>query len=102
MNNRLPAVDRRLRCVRLTLAAASALGCVACGSLNPPSSATLGLSLRDATAAQTRKPGTGERAAAGLDGAAARAALQRYEQSFEAPSRSAPVFNIGIGASSSR
>ncbi|GEM_PF-5340759 len=78
------------------------LACTACSSLSPPSPALLGQSLREAQTLQTRAPRAGAGSATGLDGPAARAALQRYEQSSEAPARTAPVFNIGIGASSSR
>lgn len=99
-----PATHRRSRPVamRRFAAATLVLSCSACSSFAPPSAANLGLSLREAQTLQTQPPGLTARGVPGLDGAAARAALQRYEQSSETPARSAPVFNIGIGASTSR
>ena len=85
-----------LRCAAL-LAPAALLA--ACASSSPQWDARFGASVRDAIAAQVANPAAARNQdpVAGLDGKAARAALERYEQSFSTPPAAPPPMSISTG-----
>lgn len=81
---------------------ATAVACAACaapGSYRPD--ASFGQALRDAQALQTTAAPGAKGGTPSISGVPARAAVTRYEQSFETPARATQVMNIGIGASGS-
>lgn len=70
-----------------------------CGSLSPRVDRHYGEALAHAKAAQTvnPEPAPQAEAAAGLDGKAAKEAVDRYVDSFKAPPPTFNVINIGAG-----
>lgn len=68
-----------------------------CASVTPEFDHHFGDAVREARRLQIRDPLAGQRPddATGLDGAAARAALHRYQDSFREPPPVANVINIG-------
>ncbi len=68
-----------------------------CASTTPDYDARFGEAVRLSRQAQVIDPGAGEQAgpAPGLDGGAAREALQRYRDSFKAPPPVVNVIQIG-------
>ena len=71
----------------------------ACASSTPRWDARFGESVRGAIAAQVANPAAvrNQDPVAGLDGKAARAALERYEQSFSTPPAAPPPMSISTG-----
>ena len=70
--------------IRILSAAALALQLAACATTTPHEDARFGQSVRATLAAQVADPAAGRnvKPVSGIDGRAARAALQRYESSF--------------------
>ena len=87
---------------RICRLAALALALAGCASSTPQWDARFGDSVRAALAAQAIDPAAARNRnpVAGLDGKAARAALERYEHSFTTPP--APPPPMSVSASSSR
>lgn len=84
----------------LMLPAALLAGCAT--STTPQYDSRFGQALRDAKAAQTLNPTPTGTTAQGLDGKAAREAMDRYQDSFKTPPVPVNVINIGSGSGSSR
>lgn len=85
------------------VAACTALLLAACsGALVKPDD-QFGNAVRAAMAAQTINPDASRntKTPAGLDGAAAKSTMDRYEKSFASPPPPVNVFTIGIGNASS-
>ncbi len=83
------------------LALFAALGCAGCMTATTPlHDAQFGAAVRAAARAQTLVPHAGAHGdpVAGLDGAAGRAAIERYQASFREPPASFEVLNIGGSA----
>lgn len=81
---------------------ATALGLVGCAATSTPNvDAAFGQAVMAARAQQTINPDAARNpgAATGLDGRAAREAMERYHESFKAPPPSFNVINIGGGVS---
>lgn len=72
-----------------------------CASQSPMVDRHFGEAVVAARAMQTVDPDASRAPAApaGLDGRAARAALERYHESFKTPAETSKVFNIGVGTS---
>lgn len=72
-----------------------------CASQSPMVDRHFGEAVVAARAMQTVDPDAprAPAAPAGLDGRAARTALERYHESFKAPAETSKVFNIGVGTS---
>ncbi len=84
----------------LVLASLFASICLAgCASNTPQLDAHFGEAVNAAKAQQTINPDASlnTKPAAGVDGQAANAAVDRYHKSFEQPPASTNVYNIGIG-----
>lgn len=84
------------------------LGCAAlfmsgCAPARYASDDSFGDAVRTAQAQQTVNPDAPRNAAApiGLNGAAAKATVDRYQKSFETPPPPVNVFTIGVGGSTS-
>lgn len=90
------AITFATRLRRLAALAPAAL-LAACASSTPQWDARFGESVRGALAAQAINPGAArnQNPVAGLDGKAARAALERYEHSFTTPPAPPPPMSIG-------
>ena len=71
-----------------------------CASYTPTAEERFGEAVRQARAAQIARPAASTAAAAPLDGQAAKAAVDNYQRSFEAPPKPVNVFNIGLGGNS--
>ncbi len=84
---------------RLFAAIAFALLLAGCGSPSPMLDASFGAAVRQNKQAQFvhPQPVAAASVAAGLDGTAARAAVQRYDKTFTTPPRTVNVINIGGG-----
>jgi hypothetical protein len=81
----------------ITLASACLLS--ACAPTTPKFDATFGNTVRSAIAEQTLNPDASGNTApvSGIDGRAAREAVDRYQKSFAQPDPQPSVFAIGIG-----
>lgn len=81
----------------------TALACVlaGCASTTPQYDARFGEAVRHNLQAQALTPSAGQEgpAAAALDASTARAAVQRYRDSFKAPPPVVNVINLGTGSS---
>lgn len=98
----------------LLLSIASAGLLAACGTPPSPVDQRFGLSVKEAQHNQTlnetdcqghcegHKPGMRHARGPDSDGVTARSAITLYQKTFETPSPSAPVFNIGIGSQTTR
>jgi len=73
-----------------------------CAATSPNVDSRFGSAVTAARTAQMIDPGAGAKSAtvAGVDGAAAAGAMERYRTSFKTPPEPVNVFNIGVGASS--
>ncbi|OIQ85007.1 hypothetical protein GALL_331600 [mine drainage metagenome] len=82
---------------RLFAATAFTLLLAACSSPSPMLDASFGAAVRQNKQAQFvhPQPAAAASVAAGLDGTAARAAVQRYDKTFTTPPRTLNVINIG-------
>ena len=86
--------------IRILLAAALALQLSACAVTTPQADARFGQSVRATLAAQVADPTAARNAnpVSGIDGRAARGALQRYESSFgKADAAPAPTSFVPLG-----
>ena len=92
-----------MRCSpRLTILIA-ALAAGGCAVYPSAVDQNFGAAVTSATALQKANPGSvGTPVAIGLDGTAARSAVEVYHKSFEAPPAPQNVLNIGVGQSTSR
>ena len=72
----------------------------ACASYAPSAQEQFGETVRQARAAQSAQPAPSATRPAPLDGQAAKAAVDNYQRSFEAPPKPVNVFNIGLGGNS--
>ncbi|MES2104109.1 MAG: pilus assembly protein [Pseudomonadota bacterium] len=83
---------------RLTMLA-TLLALTACAQTTPRADATFGDTVRIATARQTMYPDAAQNIdpVSGMDGRAARDALDRYHKSFKEPTPHPSVFTIGVG-----
>ena len=86
---------------RRWLAPLSAWALVGCASTTPQYDARFGEAVRHNLQAQALTPTAGQDgpAAAALDASTARAAVQRYRDSFKAPPPVVNVINLGTGSS---
>jgi hypothetical protein len=85
---------------RRWLAPALASVLMGCASTTPQYDARFGEAVRHNLQAQTLAPAAGQDgpAAAALDASSARAAVQRYRDSFKAPPPVVNVINLGTGS----
>ena len=85
--------------IQRTAVLAPAALLAACASSSPQWDARFGESVRGAMAAQVADPAAArnQNPVAGLDGKAARAALERYEHSFTTPPAPPPPLSISVG-----
>ena len=83
--------------IRGIAALAPAALLAACASSSPQWDARFGDAVRGAIAAQVANPAAARNQdpVAGLDGKAARGALERYEQSFSTPPAPPPPMSVG-------
>jgi hypothetical protein len=92
----------RTTTTRIAAVSALALGLAGCVSSSPNFDAGFGDTVRAARALQTRHPdatmANRDRPVDGIEGRAAREAMNRYYQSFAEPPVPGNVFNIGIGS----
>jgi hypothetical protein len=88
-------------CAIATLCAGCAAGTAGPigAAATPAFDARFGESVRQAQARQTINPDAGRQSdpVVGIDGRAGATAIDRYQDSFKAPSRSFDVLNIGAG-----
>lgn len=86
-------------CVSLGLVCVAALS--GCAEVTPAWDQRFGETVNIARAQQTIDPDASRNSdrVAGLDGQSAKAAIDRYHQSFQTPPAPINVFNIGIGSS---
>lgn len=84
------------------LAAAAACLLSACASTTPEWDANFGNTVRTALAQQVLNPDASKNPdqVDGMDGRAARGALDRYQKSFRQPDPQPNVFTIGVGGGS--
>ncbi|HTD04524.1 hypothetical protein [Undibacterium sp.] len=76
------------------------LALTACAQITPHADAVFGDTVRIAIAQQTMDPDASKNAdpVSGMDGRAARDAVDRYHKSFKEPTPHPSVFTIGIGS----
>ena len=86
-----------LRTLTSVLALAALAGCA---STTPHLDSKFGQAVNAAKAQQTIDPEAAKKAdaAVGVDGAAAKEALDRYRESFKSPPPATNIINIGIGS----
>jgi hypothetical protein len=116
MKNTLAFLNRSLLS-RSLLATLGALGLSACSTPPTALDQRFGLSVKEAQTRQTlNQPPChntpahrcmphghhGQAQPPDSDGVTAKAAIELYQKTFETPPPAAPVFNIGIGSSSTR
>jgi starvation-inducible outer membrane lipoprotein len=77
-----------------------ALALSACSNYPSPIDDNFGASVRQMVQTQTANPSASHsnQSAATTDGQAAKAAVDRYQKSFEVPPLPTNVFNIGVGS----
>lgn len=96
-----PARSRR---ILLTLMLLAGLGLLsACAPTTPQWDASFGNAVRTAIAQQTLHPDASGNPdpVSGIDGRAAREAIDRYQKSFRQPAPQPNVFTIGVGSGGS-
>ena len=96
--NHSPLRRQRLG-AKLALLVAAACLLSACAPTTPQWDANFGNSVRAAVAAQTLNPEASQNPdqVRGMDGRAAREAMDRYQKSFKEPTPQPNVFTIGVG-----
>jgi hypothetical protein len=87
---------------KAVLAACAACALSACAEAPTRTDQMFGEAVRAATASQIIDPDASQnrKAPAGMEGAAARSTVDRYQKSFEAPLPPMNVFTIGMGGAS--
>jgi hypothetical protein len=86
----------------LSLATCATLLATGCAQVPARTDIDFGKAVKAAMSAQTINPEGvhGSTPAPGMQGAAARATIDRYEKSFESPAPPANIFTIGVGNAS--
>lgn len=87
-----------MKAITLTSLCVAAAAIAGCAATTPNWDERFGEAVAAATAQQTKNPDAHHPAPDGVDGPAAKAAIDAYQRSFSAPAATGDVLSIGVSA----